>query len=116
MKTKLFALAITCCLFYYTYGSISTVEPSETTQTHVTDSALIKMVRGIFETVKSRYKPQLPKLQTEYVIIDKQGSVPIDSLYKYDFKDFKQLAISFDENAAVYGAQADVGIIRLYRK
>jgi hypothetical protein len=117
MKVKLVLTAITCCLFYYSHAqSAITKEPVKIEKNAERDSTLIKVVKGINAAIKDRYKHNLQG-HIESVIIDGvQGMVPIDSLYKYNFNDFKQITISFNEDPAIYGSQAITGIIRLYRK
>lgn len=78
------------------------------------DSTLIKLVKGINETLKARYKINF-NTYNDFVLIDEK-TVKMDSLYKYDFKDFKKITISFDEQPAIYGKQTIIGIIRLQRK
>jgi hypothetical protein len=117
MKVKLLLTAIACCLFYHSHAqSRIAKEPVKIEKNVARDSTLIKMVKGINVAIKNRYKHNLNG-HIESVIIDGvQGMVPIDSLYNYNFNDFKQITISFNEDPAIYGSQAITGIIRLYSK
>lgn len=118
MKAKLLLLTLAAsCLFYFTHAQGINVEPPVKSEKNVArDSTLVKVVRGINASMKSRYKHN-PKGHIESVVIDGvKGMVPIDSLYKYNFDDFKQITISFNEDPAIYGSQTITGIIRLHRK
>lgn len=111
-------LIILCCLlFQHSLAQKTNISKTLSTKKNSkTDSILLKTVRGINKSLKDRFNSQL-NIFTDYVIIDKEGHIPIDSLHKYNMKDFKQITITFDEPGAIYGPYASsVGIIRLVRK
>lgn len=89
------------------------------------DSTLMKFVKHIRAGIDERNEDERRKfgvtsvLSTEgqhlIVLIDK-FFVPIDSLYKYNIKDFKSISIELAGPEEIYGSAFKYGMIVLHRK
>lgn len=83
--------------------------------------ALMKMVKGIDELIRNRakatgYPSVFDGWGSRVALIQNEGAIPIDSLYKYHIKDFKSITVQFDLNPMMYGIRPYFGIIFLQRK
>ncbi|TDQ11183.1 hypothetical protein [Pedobacter metabolipauper] len=121
MKMKLFLTILICCCIQFTFAQKKSDFVSVTKSTAaVADSTLLKMVKGINEVIRARVKAAFPPdviaSYQDYAVIDQEGRIPIDSLLKYNIKDFKNITVSFGEPVSLYSIKSLYGVIMLYRK
>jgi hypothetical protein len=122
MKIK-FLITLSVCFLSYSSFSQQPETPAhfKIEKNSVKDSSLLKMVRGFNEVLKARVKTSFTRhslvlYRDDVLIDDDMIPMPIDSLYKYNLKDFKKITISFDDSPALYGGKTEAGIIRIHRK
>lgn len=98
----------------------ATIQESHCKGKSAVDSSFIKLITGINQLLRERVGRDFPKFSavnySNYVMIDQNEKVSIDSLSKYKLKDFKSITISFDESHALYGGKAEQGVIMLKRR
>ncbi|HMI01057.1 MAG TPA: hypothetical protein VK541_01170 [Pedobacter sp.] len=81
------------------------------------DSSLVKFIKGIHSVIDKRANDLeiQTKSKTAFVIL-RDSIVKVDSLYKYNFKDFSDVTIRFDMSEHIYGHTAQFGVIVLNEK
>lgn len=91
-------------------------------EVHQADSTLIKMVRGIRQVIENRardtnYPNRVLKAWPDQVsVVGIRGGVYIDSLFRYNIKDFRSISIEFGIHPAIGGSMAPFGKIYLHRQ
>lgn len=120
MKLTLIALLTSTLYFTAQAQTDAKIKKNYVHEKSSIDSSFIKLVTGINQLIKNRVSTDFPKFSavnySDYVMIDQNEKVSIDSLFKYKLKDFKSITISFDESNALFGGKSEQGVIILKRR
>jgi hypothetical protein len=116
MKRFIFTMILLLC-FYFSHSQ-------EIPQKKFIDSTLYKYVSGIRNLIETRLltegkhgRAKINSWNRNVYIEGDTTLIAIDSLYKYDFNDFKEIKIKIEYNMEIwYGATSPYGRIVLVRR